>query len=339
MSFRRRHGQPPSPSRAPGRGIHARRLLPPGLLAAVLCSAVPAAFGDEMELVRVGFSRSMFVGVNVTDAQAAMKVWIGAVVAGGGMNVRSGSRIYDRLEDLRAALVHREIELVVASVSEFMSLEKEADPDHILIGVDDAGKDYDEYVLLVHRDSGFAGVDDLRGRRILIWSNWRTCLVQDWLRTLVPGPGGLEPGGSFASLVPSEKLSAVVLPVFFRQADACVVTRWGWQTMGELNPQVGRQLRELASSPRITATVVFFRAGYRSPNQADIIAALESMHRTANGRQMLTLFHGGAVKQVPLSALDSARAIYEQARAGASASKPPPAAGKTLARASVGGTP
>ena len=112
----------------------------------------------------------------------------------------------------------------------------------------------------------------------------------------------------------------MILPVFFRKTDACVVTRRGWETMGELNPQVTLQLRELASSPELVTMVLFFRAGYQSPSRRKVMQALLDMPKSPHGRQILTLFRGEALQEVPRSVLDSARSLYRQRETAGSAS-------------------
>ena len=56
--------------------------------------------------------------------------------------------------------------------------------------------------------------------------------------------------------------------MFFRQADACIITRHGFDVMGELNPQVKRQLRVLAASKPMVANVVLFPARFFRAAQA-----------------------------------------------------------------------
>ena len=86
-----------------------------------------------------------------------------------------------------------------------------------------------------------------------------------------------------------------------------MVTRRGFETLAELNPQVGKDLRVLATSPEVVATVFCFRADYDSPVMDKLIAGLRELHLSAAGRQVLTVFQSDRLEEVPPSALDSAR--------------------------------
>jgi hypothetical protein len=98
----------------------------------------------------------------------------------------------------------------------------------------------------------------------------------------------------------------VVLPVFFRQSDACVVTRSGFETMVELNPQLGRQLKILARSPEVVPAVFCFRADYAAGFKEDLFAGVRDLHKSAAGQQVLTVFQSDKIEDQPMSCLDSA---------------------------------
>ena len=56
--------------------------------------------------------------------------------------------------------------------------------------------------------------------------------------------------------------------------DACVVARTGFETMCEINPQIGKQLKVIASSPEVVPAVFCFRADYSPPFKEDLLAGL-----------------------------------------------------------------
>jgi phosphonate transport system substrate-binding protein len=94
-----------------------------------------------------------------------------------------------------------------------------------------------------------------------------------------------------------------------------VVTRRGFQTLAELNPQVGKELRVLAASPDLIATVFCFRAEFKSSEMDRIVDALRNFHLTAAGRQVLTVFQSDRLQEIPATALASARRLYDSDRA------------------------
>jgi phosphonate transport system substrate-binding protein len=112
--------------------------------------------------------------------------------------------------------------------------------------------------------------------------------------------------------------------VFFRQVDACVVTRRAFNNMSELNPQLSQRLRVLVSSPELVPGGFAFRKGYDDPTRELIIADLERISSSPAGAQFLTLFQSGALSAQPVSCLESAFELLAR-HARLVAEKPDPA--------------
>ena len=108
----------------------------------------------------------------------------------------------------------------------------------------------------------------------------RASLAPVWSETILAREGLGSASGFYGQITTASKISQAVLPVFFRQLDACVVTRSGFETMVELNPQVGRQLKVLASSPPVVPVVFCFRASYDSPIRAKVLEEIAQWHNT-----------------------------------------------------------
>jgi len=96
--------------------------------------------------------------------------------------------------------------------------------------------------------------------------------------------------------------------------DGCVVTRRGFETMCELNPQIRLQLRVLTTSPQLVPAVGFIRAGYDSPLREVLFAALRGLEKSSAGAQVLTLFQSDQLHEVPVSLLDTTREFVEAHR-------------------------
>jgi phosphonate transport system substrate-binding protein len=106
--------------------------------------------------------------------------------------------------------------------------------------------------------------------------------------------------------------SRTVLPVFFRQADASVVTSDVFEISCELNPQLKKDLQVLAISPEVVPAGFFFRTGYASDARDKLEAAMLSLHETPAGQQVLTMFQGDGMVKQPISCLESSRQLWEE---------------------------
>ena len=76
--------------------------------------------------------------------------------------------------------------------------------------------------------------------------------------------------------------------------------------MVELNPQLGKQLRVIATSDEIVPTIFAFRADYDSPFKSQLIAAVTDLRSSVAGQQVLTIFQSDGMSQYPVSHLQSA---------------------------------
>ena len=110
------------------------------------------------------------------------------------------------------------------------------------------------------------------------------------------------------------KVSKVVLPVFFRKLDACIVTKRGFETMSELNPQTGQQLKTLAVSPALVPFLFCFRADYTSPIRKQVVAEISKWHTTPAGRQILTIFQCDRLEEGTFACLESAQELLDTQR-------------------------
>ena len=265
----------------------------------------PAQETETDHPFRFGFSSVLMPEVNENDARAAMKVWAETVVRSGMVRADPNVLFSHDSATLLAGLRSRTVDGVAVSTSEFLALRDQVQFNRYVFAVID-GNIWDEYILLVHQDGGLAKIEDLRGHTLNLQHHSRTCLATPWLDTLLREKG-LSPTRDFFSQVLAEnKLTKAVLPVFFRKIDACLVTRKGFKTMGELNPQVSRQLRVLAASPPIVPTGFFFRTGFPQAQQDRCLAEFTRVHTSPSGQQILTVFQTERLEEHPASVLDSA---------------------------------
>jgi phosphonate transport system substrate-binding protein len=264
-------------------------------------------FSDDSNatLFRVGFSSGVFTDVNENDAKAAMKVWGQVLLKERGLPVDPEVVLLNGMEEISRALNSKLVDAFALTTVEYWLLEEKMQSSEAIVGLFE-GRISEEYVLLVHRESGIERIGDLRGRSIAFHLSSRMSLASAWLETLLIKEGLGRTSQFFGRMTQLNKLPRVILPVFFRQSDACVVTRRGFQTMSELNPQVGGQLKVIASSPELMPGGFFFRGNFSPSIKAKALAEFHKVHMTPAGQQCLTIFQSGTLEVHPISVLNSA---------------------------------
>lgn len=265
------------------------------------------------EAFRIAFTSTTFVDVNENDAKATLKALGDTVAREHGVPVRPRVEVFQEAGQLAAALRAGTVDALAVPVTELPVVRSEI-RDAPILTTQLTGRDWDRYVVLVRADRGYAAMEGLRGRRLLLHRGPRSCLAEPWLSVTL-SEGGLPVAPKFFQAVEWEpKLSRVVLPVFFGKADACVVTWAGFETMKELNPQMERQMRVLAGSGPLITFVLAFRSDYAPEYFDRLEKAFVSLHDSVKGRQLLTIFQTERLESRTLAVVEPALDLLRRHR-------------------------
>lgn len=253
---------------------------------------VPAFTEEKVPLVmNVGFTRAAFSGVNEADVRAALAVFVARIGERHGYDIKARVCVFDEIVDLKEAIQRDGLDLVIMDTWDYLTCCPSLNMPIEFITVEQ-GVVRDSYVILTRPDSGITKVADLEGRRVFVLD----CVTANngchWLRTEVLSVGGVNPDRFLGRLILKAKVSQVVLPVFFGQADACVVGLSGLKTLSEMNPQICRRLVAVAESPPFLETVCLVRRNgwQRECQREDLLSAMREFSSDPAGKQILTLF-------------------------------------------------
>jgi ABC-type phosphate/phosphonate transport system substrate-binding protein len=133
-------------------------------------------------------------------------------------------------------------------------------------------------------------VEQLKGKRFVVESHGRGQVAQMWMDTLLMRAGLPGSQDFFGNVKKEMKESRAIYPVFFQQADACVVRALAFETMAELNPQIGEQLTVLSRSPGFALTLVCFARDFDAEEKKKFIEVGLTLHQYPAGKQLLTFF-------------------------------------------------
>jgi len=271
--------------------------------------------------VRLAFSVRTFSDVNQVDAMASVRAYAESLARERDIPVAPNPRIIKGVDAIIQEMRSRRVDLVSLPVPEFLAIP----PDLIgqpLLGSTITGTLTEEFVLLVHRESKIHTVADLGGRTLIQLTSPRASLAPFWLDALFAEKGLGLPEDVLARITKVAKASHVVLPVFFGQVDACVVTRKVFSLSQELNPQLGTDLRVLETSPPYVTHLTCFHAEIDPLLKAQCVRALEGLSNTVAGPQLMNIFQSDRVVELPPSLLESARELMTRHAALSSPATP-----------------
>jgi ABC-type phosphate/phosphonate transport system substrate-binding protein len=259
------------------------------LIIACIISPVGRADAEDNSRLRIGFTGSAFQDVTNTDMRAAVSVLIQKVAW---QHFGKGeTRFYDTLSEMAADLKNRKIDVLATPVEEYIELKKQIPIDPLLITASDNGTET-ELLLLVRKDSRIRTIRDLRGRTIVMPSRNPRCLdmYTAWLENLLMEEGSKGLDTYFSSVKETRTAAKAVFPVFFRQADACVVTRQVFDLTAELNPQISSELKVISRRGKLSQGIIAVDRRLSEETKEKLRQAFLTLHQTPEGKQLLMLF-------------------------------------------------
>lgn len=281
-----------TPPATPPRTRQPRRRALLSLLALTLATLAPPRTHSQNATpatpLRIACMASVTSNINRDDALASIKVLGRAIAARRQLPLQVESAIYDTVSEVQAGLEKHAVDLIVMNSAAYLQLAaRDADLDPVFMpGY--ATPRAREYLLLQPRGST-TSLADLRGKRILLLHARGAQLARPWLDHELRVRGLAPAEKFFATVQEVSKATAALLPVFFGQADACVLNRESYELNTELNPQLGARLQITTNSPSYLESVICLRRSYTG-QRPELLAALSEMHQHPDGQQILTLF-------------------------------------------------
>jgi phosphonate transport system substrate-binding protein len=291
------------------RSTHSRRQALGILLGAGGCLRLRAA--EPNAPMRLAISESLVSDVNLTDARAAMQIWLKRMMADLNVVVELDPKVFEPSEEILRRARNGTFDTVALNVVEYRQVAGFLDASHIIAESGTAGAE--QYLLLANRNSGIHTLGDLRKRRLAVLKSPKMCVAPAWLSTLLDA-GHFGPADQFFGAITTEtKVPRVVLPAFFGQTDACLTSKRGFDTMCELNPQVAKDLVVVAASEPMLLTFYIFHRNYRGLSRERFAKVYADLPSSAAGRQLAVLFQFESLVVKETASLAPALAVLEAA--------------------------
>jgi len=284
------------------------------LLAGAATTAIMPGFclgQNDPRVLCVGVSTDTLAGANINDARAAYKVWIQEVSRTLGRVIAQViPDIFVPSEQMIRMIRQGTIDCFGITAPEYAKVADFIDPDSMIL--QDYLADGVEYVLVVHNNSTYKKLEDLRGAQLVVHHHRDMALAPAWLGTLLAKNHLPPPEHFFGDQLLRDSLTQVVLPVFFRRLDAACLLRTHWETAVELNPQLGRELRFLAVSPKLVPILICFRRKCNPEGKRILTDAILRISSLPGGQQIVALYQARGFVERPGSVMKSALELLRQ---------------------------
>jgi phosphonate transport system substrate-binding protein len=265
---------------------------------------------DQRKILNVGYSAGAFSRGFLKDAQVVLES-LGASVAERATDLFSGvtATIHETFEDFHAAISRNELDLVIMSSLDYLSMEDEGLLEPVCVGRNAHGV-LREYIIIVSKDSGLKEVGQLNNRSVFIETggSGRTPLV--WLESYLLQRVNAGLASFFGDVKHVDKASEAVLPVFFHNADACVTTIGGFSTMKELNPQLGQSLEIIGRSNKLLRGMACVNSKLEGKRRRVVIETILNLHRDPDGEQILIVMREEQLVPFRPEYLKTSRELY-----------------------------
>ena len=265
---------------------------------------------DAIDKIRLGFSINAFVNIPKNDMKIAVQV-LAKKVAGKTFG-SVDSHIYDSISDVENDLKAKKLDGLAITPDEFIHLRQRASIEPAMLTV--AGSSHEiELLLLVRKDSGINGFEELKGRVITLplRNAQYGAIYRIWVETLVMKEGGAI-DTFFASITEADSVSKAIMPVFFRKVAACVVTKQAFAVSSELNPQLSRELKVVAQIGKLAGGIIVFRKDLSDASKERMRQGLLDLEKNQEGRQLLMLFHLNGLAPFRPEYLKSTEMLYAE---------------------------
>jgi ABC-type phosphate/phosphonate transport system substrate-binding protein len=254
---------------------------------AMLFIQIAAGYGNEQ--ITIGFMRSQLHCGDSRDIAVAIEMWSQQLVETMneklGKNYEAKTIVVKTLGELEGILEDGTLDLISLSSFDFFKIKAGIiDPALVAQSGTLVGE---EFLLITHKESQINDVFDLESKNIILPGGFRGDIVEMWLTNMIKKK---DCARFFSQMKEEEKSSHAVLPVFFQQADACVISRDAFETMAKLNPQLRENLKIVDASDNYLTTLSCVAKKTDESIKNTIIETAVEMHYHPTGKQILSLF-------------------------------------------------
>jgi ABC-type phosphate/phosphonate transport system substrate-binding protein len=262
----------------------------------------------------IGYSKNLFVGFNINDAKVAASLMGDALMKEGSRKASNVSIVINNMDEVAELVKSDKLDYVSMTSIEYISIKDRTKiyPYCVPVTRDNI---LNRVLLLVREDSNIKSINDMKNKVISSSSYLdEEFKVQTlWLKTLFWNNKVKNINRFISNIRIHENPQVIVYDVFFKNSDACVVFESEYETLKELNPQIGKTLKVFAySDPLLTQLGCYTENSKRDPDLDYNIKTTYELSKSTNGKNLLKLLKIKQLLPYKEEYLDKTEKLYQE---------------------------
>lgn len=296
-----------------------RSFLPTMLLANLLMFQwVYNAHAQTTDTLRLGFMEYSFANLPLKDAKIAVEIFAQKTLKNGQFLSQTGVTrtitpqiiVLQTREDIKQALYNDEIDLISLSAIDYLLLSPQKLLVPSIVRTNENDNIYTTYVLIAPKVTNWSSLSDFQHAHLRIPK--REKLIPIWIDVTLAEAGFPQSTTFFDTIKMDERPIQSLLAVFFKQADACIVSLQTFQTLSQLNPQISQTLTPIVTSPEFIAELMCFHNNFPLADRQAFENASFKLTNTTEGKQILSLFKAKQILKFKPAHIQSLITLFEK---------------------------
>lgn len=265
---------------------------------------------NKAQPINFGFSIKLFSEVDIRDAEVAIQMWGNEFFGDLEINYYPQTKFYYHDNEFIDAIKKNKLDFMSLSTPDYFKIKNHVkiEPYLMITGNEKYGYNF---ILLVRKDKNIKSIYDLKNRQINVPSGEFGELVKMWLEVILHENEN-KSLKYFSEIREFKKPSQALLPVFFKQNDACVISERSYVAMLELNPQLKNELVIIEKSPELVGAIMCINTNLSKNIKEITLDTAKKLSQTASGKQILALFKANELVKYQPEYLESTKELIDR---------------------------
>lgn len=243
---------------------------------------------ENEKIFTLGILKNSFINVSQNDATVAINVWANKLRKKLNIAAKFKLMVFDNTKDMINYNTKNNLGMVLLNSINFLRLHDKMSLYPIFISSN--SKSIYTKLLLITKKTNAENISGFKGKKLGFYLRESNPIPKLWMDVVLAKNKLCSEEKFFSRLKEYNSDPQVLFSVFFGQTDIGIVSEAAYETMNELNPQIGKQLKILLTSPGFVFDVASFTQTSRNNSYSRKIkknAVL--LNSSPEGKELMTL--------------------------------------------------